>query len=195
MPRGLSPAQKALLAAPVRRPAYFVRLDFASGVVRVWSGVGNVVALGGTWLGVGEYGFIDGIESDVTLRAKSISFGISGVPGSAISGSALATSRAERYQYRPVSISLGFLDLHSDVLLGDPTVIWSGFADVLTFRLGSTISAVLSAEHMTSLLRQSNGLRATTESHNERLGNPATRDLFFEAQDRLMNQPRPVPGS
>lgn len=195
MPRGLTVAQKVQLAARIRRPAYFVRLDLASGTLRYWNGAGTVNVLGANWVGLGEVGIIDGLEHDRTLKAQSISLGLAGAPGSAISGGAVQQARAERYQGRPLSIYLGFMDLDTDAPLGDPTVIWSGFADVMAMRLGSTVSISLTGEHLSSVLRLTNGARATTESHNERLGNTTPSDLFFEAQDRLMGKPRPVPGT
>jgi hypothetical protein len=194
MPRGLSGAAKDQLKARERRPAYFVALALASGTVRAWNGAGSIVALGQTWAGVGEYGVIQGLESDRALRARSISIGINGVPGDAISGGSIAQARAERYQWRPLTVYLGFLELNREAILVPPVVVWSGYADVMAFRLGSSISVSLTAEHLTSALRFPNGLRATTESHNTRLGNPVPRDLFFEATDRLMGAPRPLPG-
>jgi hypothetical protein len=194
MPRGLSGAAKEQLRARERRPAYFVALALTSGTVRAWNGAGNIVALGQTWVGVGEYGVIQGLESDRTLRARAISIGLNGVPGDAISGGSIAQARAERYQWRPLTIYLGFLQLERDAILVEPVAIWAGYADVMAFRLGSSISVSLTGEHLTGLLRFTNGYRATTESHNERLGNPSPRDLFFEAADRLMGAPRPLTG-
>lgn len=191
MPRGLTAAQKAQLAAHIRRPAYFVALALPSVTVRMWSGVGNVTALGETWLGAGEYGMIEGLDHDRSLRATSISVSLVGVPGEAVPGSALAQARETRYQGRPLSIYLGFMHLETDALLSDPTLLWVGFADTMAFRLGATISITLTGDPLSGLLRRSNGLRMTTESHNQRLGNPATKDLFFEVQNRLMGMPRP----
>lgn len=195
MPRGLTTAQKAALASRVRRPAYFVDLDLATGHVRAWNGVGDVTALGHTWKGVGEYGLIDGIEHDRSMRAQSITLGLFGVPGDAIPGGAIAATRSTRYQGRPLTVYFTFCDPETDLPLSDPIVIWAGFADVMSFSLGRNVSVSLTGEHLSSLLRKSNGERRTTESHNTRLGNPSPRDLFFEAQDRLMGLPKPQVGS
>lgn len=195
MPRGLTVAQKAILATRLRRPAYFVKLDLAAGAIRAWNGVGDVTLLSQVWKGVGEYGIIQGIEHDRGLKASNITLGLAGLPGSAIAGGAIAATRGVRYQGRPLTVYFGFCHVDTDAPLADPVAIWSGFADVMTFQLGSTISVSLTGEHLSSLLRKTNGLRMTTESHNTRLGNPSPRDLFFEAQDRLMGQPRPVTGA
>lgn len=190
MPRGLTTAQKTRLAARVVGLAYFVALDLASGFVRVWSGRGNVTALSATWQGVGELGIIEGLEGDRTMKAQQVTLGLVGLPGEAIDAGVIAATRSERYQGRPLTIYLGFTDTNTGALLDDPTIVWDGFADVMTFQLGRSVSVSLTGQHFDSLARRSNGLNMTTLSHNQRLGNPATQDLFFEPQDRLMGVPK-----
>ena len=193
MPRGLTLAQKTAAAARIKRPAYFVKLDLASGSVRAWNGLGDVTLLGGTWKGVGEFGVIDGVEHDRTLRASQMSIGLVGLPGSTLTGGILAATRLESYKLRPLSLYLGFCNVDTDVPLGDPTPIWVGFADVMTFQIGKSVSVSLTGEHLSSHLRRANGLRMTTESHNGRLGfTDPNKDLFFEAADRLMGKPKPA---
>ena len=195
MPRGLTTDQKTQLAAAIRFPAYFVHLDLAAPTadVRVWSGKGNITALSQTWTGLGEMGVIEGLEHGRSLRANSISLSLIGIPGDAISAGIIASTRAVRYQMRPLAVYLGFLHVDTGALLHDPTVIWAGYADVLTMRLGATISANLTGEHLSSHLRRTNGARASTENHNQRVGG-SPRDLFFEPQNRLMGQPQPQLG-
>lgn len=192
MARGLTVAQKALLAARVRAPAYYVDLVLTSGTVRVWNGKGDVTVLSNTYKGVGEHGIIDGIDHDRSLKSTSITLALVGVPGSYITSGVIAATRAARYQGAAITIYLGFVNTDTGIPLADPTAIWTGFADVMTFNLGSSISCSLTAEHFTSHLTRTNGLTMTTESHNNRIGNPATVDLFFEATNRLMNVPRPT---
>jgi hypothetical protein len=192
MPRGLTVAQKSALAARVKMPLYFVKFDFASGTVRVWNGVGDVTALSATWKGLGEFGVIRGLETDAGLRATSISLLLAGVPNNVLTPGVVASSRTERYQGRPVTVYFAAGDTATGLPLADPVAIWSGVADVLTFALGENVSAELTCENFASHMRRSNGLRATTESHNGRLGNPSPRDLFFEPTDRLMGAPRPL---
>lgn len=192
MPRGLTVDDKAKLAARVKAPAYFVEIVLASATLRAWTGYGTVNTLGGDFLGVGELGFIRGIESDRTLKAQSITLGLSGIPGDSLPAGIIAETRGERYQGRPMSIYLGFLNPDTGALLATPTAVWTGFADVMTFALGSEISVSLTGEHFGSHMRRTNGLRMSTESHNQRIGNPDPKDLFFEPQSRLMGRPQPL---
>lgn len=190
MPRGFSVAQKAALAARVVKFCYLVDLDLPAGHVRVWNGAGTLTALAQTWQGLGEYGAIEGLESDRTLKARGISLTLHSIPGDLITPGIVADTRSVRYQGRPITVYMGVQNTATDAIIDSPLPVWDGFADVLTFRLGTSISATLTAEHYESHMRRTNGLRMTTESHNTRLGNPSPRDLFFDAQDRLMARPR-----
>lgn len=195
MPRGLSPAQNTALSARVKRPIYFVELDLATaGPIRVWNGVGDVSALTFTWKGLGEFGIIDGIETDRGLKAQSITLALAGLPGSLITPGVIAATRSERYQGRPLTVYFALADPGTGAPLHDPVIIWSGVADVLTFQLGTSATVELTGEHFSSHMRRANGLRMSTENHNQRLGNPSPRDLFFEPQDRLMGRPKPLIG-
>jgi hypothetical protein len=168
-----------------------VELD--SGTVYVWNGVGSLSALSQTWQGLGEFGVIDGLDGDRSLKAQSLTLAILGVPGENITGGVVAATRSERYQGRTVTI-YGAIQDSTGAIVGYPVVMWTGFADVMTYRLGSSFSVSLTVEYFTSHLRRTNGLRMTTESHNFRLGrsSPTADDLFFEPQDRLMGAPKPV---
>jgi len=192
MPRGFTTTQKTALAQTVVSFAYFVDLDLAAGHVRVWNGRGSVTTGGNTYTGIGELGMIDGLENDRSLSAKAISLTLAGLPGSYVTPGIIASTRAVRYQGRPVTIYMGVLDPDTGAIIDSLLPIWTGFADVMSYNLGSSISVTLTAEHYDSLMRRANGARATTESHNQRLGNPSPRDLFFDAADRLMAKAKPI---
>lgn len=192
MARGLTAGQKAQLALRVRAPAYFVELALSGGTIRVWNGKGSTTVLSNSWQGVGEHGIIEGIEQDRSLKSTSLTLALVGVPGTYITSGIVASTRGVRYQGSAITVYLGFCDTDTGIPLADPTAIWTGFADVMTFSLGQSITCSLTAEHFTSHLARTNGLTMTTESHNIRLGNPSPQDLFFEATNRLMNVARPV---
>ena len=189
MPRGLTESQLTALSSRVRAPAYFVALDLDTPVY-VWDGVGSVTIIGQTWLGVGEFGIIDGIESDASLKASSISLGLHGVPADAIDSGIMSETRGVKYQGRALTVYLGFVSPDTGVPIIDPTAVWSGVADTIAFKIGSTISVSLTGEHYSSRLRRANGNRMTTQSHNSRYG-LTTPDLFFEPQNRLLGVARP----
>lgn len=188
MPRGLTTEQKTALAARIRAPLYFVEL-LLDTPVRLWSGVGDTTALGETWLGVGEFGIINGIESDASLKASAVSMALHGVPSDAIDAGIIAETREIHYQGKGLKVYLGFGSLETGVPLTDPVIIWAGVADTIAYNLGDSITVALTGEHYSSRMRRANGARMTTQSHNARFDLVYT-DLFFEPQNRLMGVPR-----
>lgn len=190
MPRGLTADQKAALATRVKGLAHFVRLTLPGADVFLWTGLGDADALGNTWSGVGEVLEISGLSTSSALRAQSIAVTLSDIPGAMLPQGAIAASRAVWYQGQQLTIYLGLTDLYTGLPIGNPTAVWSGFADVMTFQIGQSVSVTLTGEHLDSHMRRTNGLRMTTESHNARLGNPVPRDLFFDVQSGIMGAPR-----
>lgn len=186
MPRGLTGAQITQLFNRVKTPAYFVTLAL-SPVVYVWNGKGDTTVLGQTFKGVGEHGIIQGIESDRTLKQQEISLSLAGVPASYITAGMIAATRAVRYQGKALTVYMGFCDTDTGAPLADPTAIWTGFADVMTFQLGATITCTLTGEHFSSLLRRSNGFTMTSVSHQQRVG---TTDTFFDPQTLIAGAPK-----
>lgn len=188
MPRGLTGPEKAECAKRVRSSAYLLDLVLAYATTRIWTGRGSLTSGGVTWIGAGEALSIEGLESAAGLEAQSISITLNGVPTDKLPSGVMEATRAERYQGRVVRCYLALLNPDTGALLFTPKVVWSGYADTLSFSLGSSLSATLTADHYTSHLRRANGLRLTTESHNTRLGNVLPRDLFFEQQGRLLGR-------
>jgi hypothetical protein len=186
---------KALLAAESVFPVWFVHIDFPTTPSYSWTGIGTTSQLSQTWYGVGEHGIVSGIQSSREIRAHDIQLAIVGVPSNLVSPSILQKTRSEIYQGRAVNIYLSVADMDTTIPSITPELIWSGFADAMTFRYGKTISIGLSAEHLSSHLSRINGLRMTTENHNQRLSNPSPRDLFFSCMSRLAGKPRPLIGS
>lgn len=194
MPRGLTTNQKAAIAARVSSLSYFVHLDLASPAadIRVWNGVGPLTIGADTWSGVGELGVIDGIAGDRTLKAQQITLALVGVPGDSLSTGVIAETRSVRYQGRPLNIYLGIMHPDTGALIDSLVPIWAGFADVLSFSLGSSSTVALTGSHFDTHMRRTNGFNMSTVSHNARFGLPDNTDLFFEANDRLMGTPKAV---
>lgn len=193
MPRGLTPAQKAEIKKRVFSPAHFVEIGLSPNV-RAWTGIGTANVGGKTWLGVHEFAAISGLESTGARKLGGVTLSLVGIPAQFVDNGVIEATRAVQYQGKAVNIYLGFCDTETGRVKQDVglALIWSGYVDVLLFRLGSSISATLACDHFSTRLARPNGLRMTSESHNARLGNPATKDLFFEPQNRLMGRPRPA---
>lgn len=186
MPRGLTTAQNALIKSRVFGAAMFAEL-LDTAPLRIWTGVGNLTIGANTWGGVGEFGIIDGLESSTELRGSQLSVGLQGLSADALAPGVIASTRTKSYQYLELNVYLGlFNDGDYTSVVGGLIPVWTGSADVLSFRAGTEVSATLSGEHLTSKLRTPNGLRATTQSHIQRLG--GVIDYFYEPQNRLMGR-------
>lgn len=188
MPRGLSASQIASASARVKRPAVFVTLELPTEPVYAWDGAFSVNALSRTFLGVGQLGFVEGLGGERATRANSIRIGLHGIPTDKAPPDFLKNVNAVRYQGRALQIYIGFCDPHTDVPLSDPYLHWSGVADVLSTRVGKTISVSITGENYTSHLRRANGLRMSHESHSQRTGNAT--DNIFKFVNRLLSQPK-----
>lgn len=138
--RTLTAAMQTALAEGTIRPVTLVRLDFASGIVAVHSGLGELAWNGDTYLGVGDLGRIDPIKESTDLRPYGVSMTLSGIPGEKIS---LALS--EHYQGRDARIYLGLLDA-GHRLIADPTLIWQGRMDVMPIEMGETATITVTGE-------------------------------------------------
>ena len=174
MGRGLTVAQNALIKSRIFGAAMFVEL-LSPTPIRIWTGVGTIVVGANTWLGVGEFGVIDGIESSRELRGSALSVGLYGLPSDAVPAGAIAGTRGQSYQYDVLNTYLGLFTADTNALVDGLISVWAGSADVLSFKSGREVSAMLSGEHLTSKLRRPNGLRAAcTFGQRQRAGERVT---------------------
>jgi len=188
MPRGLTPDQVAAAKALLKSPATFVELQLPGDPIYAWDGAFNVKVLGKNFLGVGQYGVIQGLDAERSTRDSQISIGLMGLPTDKVPSDFLINAGKINYQGRPLIIYLGFCDPNTGVPLSDPYEHWGGIADVLSTKNGKTVSISLSGTGYASKLRFTNGLRMSTESHTRRVGNGA--DNFYDFGTRLLAQPR-----
>jgi hypothetical protein len=189
MPRDLTPAQVAILQSPIKRIATFVTIG-TTPETNAWNGVGSVTAGGKTYLGIGELGSVSGLGGERNASAQNIQITLSGIPGLAMPSGIVAKTRSSGFQGAKVVVSISFTDVNTDQLLMDPQPVWTGFVDSMSFQVGDPYICTLTAENYSSRLRRINSNRMTTVSHNQRLGNPATRDGFFDFNVRLNAQPK-----
>jgi len=70
---------KAAFASGLIRMVVFVEVNFLSGPVRVWSGVGDITWNGHTWSGLGSLGAISVIEDSSAIIANGVSLTCSGI--------------------------------------------------------------------------------------------------------------------
>ena len=123
MSRDLSAAVISEIDATELQPFLLFRGEFASGVVRAWSGIGDLSWDGQTWVGTGSLLQVSDIEEAAETVANGIAVTLTGVPLELISV-ALGAVR----QGRDGRIYLGFLSNGAVVI--DPVLVFQGKLDV-----------------------------------------------------------------
>jgi len=123
MSRDLTTAVINQIDATELQPFLLFRGEFATGVVRAWSGIGNLSWDGQTWVGTGSLLQVSSIEEAGETVANGATITLSGVPLELIS---LALSSAR--QGSQGKIYLGFLSAGSVVV--DPVLVFEGKLDV-----------------------------------------------------------------
>jgi hypothetical protein len=120
----------AALHAPVRRPAVLAEFDWPGGMERVWSGAGDLDALGQTFTGIGPLGQIAGLEQTGAVSIQEIVFSMSLLPAdlaARYAGTGSLKGRVARVWY-------GLLDARGQIV-PDPLLICRADLDYATARI------------------------------------------------------------
>lgn len=142
MTRTIATATQDELAKAQLAPIIFVELDFASGFIRMWSGVGPIIWNGQTWTGGGQLLEVSSIEETKAVESTAASITLSGVPSELV-----AVAYGDFSQGRPVRIWLGMLNPTTGAVLADPVQIFAGRMDTIgDSDSGETATIAVSAE-------------------------------------------------
>lgn len=158
MSRNLTGGMVTELTAFRVRPVLFAEVEFASGFVRFWTGIGDIVWDSKTWTGAGNLLAISAAAETAEIRVNGIVVSLSGI-NSALLSSVLSQSR----QSKPVRCWLGFLDADDNVII-DPYQFFKGKVDVPSISAGAETSTVsIAAENELIELRRARPRRFTRE--------------------------------
>ena len=124
MAREMSAEIAAALDESELRPILFFEGEFASGWVRIWSGLGDITWTGQTWTGVGSLLGLGAIEETQQVVAGGTTVSLSGVPLEMV---ALAIDEAR--QGKPGRVWLGLLTDAREII-ADPVQAFTGRLDV-----------------------------------------------------------------
>jgi hypothetical protein len=190
MSRTLSTEMQAVAVAELVRPIYLVKMEFASGDLHLWSGLGNLVYSGDTYVGTGDLMAISPVKESEELTANGINFTVSGIKQSLVS-----LARDEPYQGRKITLFLGAFDENADII-SSPVVLFSGFMDVMTISdSGETSTITIAAENKLISFDRSSIRRFTAE--DQKIDYPT--DKGFEFVSKIAQQEivwgRPSPSS
>ena len=174
MSRNIESEASDAVAASKVIPRLAVELDFPSGWLRAWDGVGPLILDGKTFQGVGAFGGLSAPEESTDLRANSLTVQLSGVPVE-IAASALT----EHYQGR-TGIVWFFTFKDDGTPNASPFKIFAGKMDLgQKVDTGATSVISISIEgHMVDL--QNPRIRRFTDA-DQKARYPADRGLEFIA--------------
>jgi hypothetical protein len=139
MTRDINSATEAASQASAIHPVLFAKLEFDGGNVLFHSELGDITFGGDTYIGVGQFGGISSADEVSDLSNSPMNLTLSGIP------SEVATILlAEQYQGRRATVFLGYLDLTTNMLVGDPAILFRGLIDTADIEQDNTFTITLS---------------------------------------------------
>ena len=122
--RDLTSSVQTAISADSVSPILLFEGEFASGFVRVWSGIGDLTWNSETWLGIGTLGGISSITESSDVQANGLTVSFSGIPSNMIS-----LALGEAMQGKAGKIYFGFMD-ENNAVITDPVLMFQGRLDV-----------------------------------------------------------------
>ena len=138
--------------------AYAVDLEFDSGELNLWTGIGDFTSGSKTYTGAGELLTISNIEETNELASTNLTISISGLNSDIVS---YATT--EDYQNRPITLKLFFFHAGTTEEI-ESMILFKGRMDTLTVNDGDAFSVVISAENKLIDLTRPKNLYYTPET-------------------------------
>ena len=190
MSRSLSTEMQAVASAELLRPIYLIDMEFTSGDVYFWSGVGNLTFNSNSYIGAGDLLSIGSVSETAELQANGATVTLTGIKQSLVT-----IARDEPYQGRPLTIRLGALDDSGD-LIASPVIIFSGFMDVMTISdSGDSSTISISVENKLIAFERSSVRRYTNE--DQKIDHPSDKGFEFvtKIQEKEIIWGRPTSSS
>lgn len=170
MSRSLTTSLLNSLDDPVVYPFFAIDVDFSSGPLYVWSGIGDLTIGAKTYLGAGQLLNISTVEETTEMEAKGATITMSGIPSSF-----LALALTEPYQGRECRIYFGMTSAPSDYV-----EVFSGELDQMNISEEANTSTIaVTVENVLIRLERPVVRRFTNEDQKSRF--PSDRGLEFVA--------------
>ena len=173
MPRQMSAAMLSAIQSQSIAPALFLTATFQTGPIYVWSGYGQIVWNGQTWLGMGSLGNVSMIEEGVNVQARGITLSLSG-----FDSNLLGLVMNELVNGSPATLYLGLFGGAPLALLADPIPVWAGRTDQAKISVsGDSATISINCESRLLDLNQSAARRYTND--DQHMEYPQDRGLEF----------------
>lgn len=179
MSRGLTSAFKTAAAAGNVVPALLGHFDFTGGIVRVWTGLGDLSWGGDTYTGLGDLVAVSPVQETNETRSNGMSFTLNGIP------SAMVTRiLGEGYRGRAAKLWLALFD-SSGAIIADPLLLFSGRMDqCLLDDSGATATCTITAESRLVDLQRPRERRRTDEDQQNLFAGDRGLEYVAGLQDK-----------
>jgi hypothetical protein len=175
MSRDLTSTVLNALDDAVVYPFFAVDIDFVSGPLYVWSGNGDLVVGGKTYLGAGQLMAVSTVEETTEIEAKGATITMSGIPSSF-----LALALTQQYQGRECRIYFGMSNNPSDYV-----EIFSGELDQMNIsEEANTCTIAVTVENVLIKLGRPVVRRFTNEEQKSRFPNDKGLEYVASLQDK-----------
>jgi len=180
--RDITAAMAAEFESRSLMPILIAELEFDSGTLYMWSGVGDLSWNGNTYIGSGNLINISTVEESQNLEAKGIVCSLSGVPSSLIS-----LALTEKTRQRAFRLWLGAINNGDSprALVDEPYRIFTGLMDVMEISDdGETAIIRLSVESAMITGRRAKIQRYTSEDQKKLYPDDVGLDFIPQLQDK-----------
>lgn len=162
MARDITSGFSTEIDATVLRPVILIQAEFDSGVIRFWTGYGELTYDSEIYTGAGDLIQMNRVDETQSLTANNVSFELSGIPSSLVS-----IALAEDYQGRVIKAWFGVLD-DDFSLIADPYQIFSGYMDTMQIEDDGVNSKIrVNCESELLILKESKERRYTPEDQKQ----------------------------
>lgn len=182
MSRSLVQALSDELNSSNLSPFYALEFVFDSGTLRLWTGIGNLVANGETWIGGSGVISISTSSETIDLSANSVQIGLNG-----LDQSVLSISLSEPYRNRPFRLYLGALNSQNQSV-GTLYQLFAGRMDVMAIEdSGATANIILTVENALVDLERPRIRTLTDEEQKSRYPGDNSLSQVAKLQDRQIS--------
>lgn len=179
MSRGLTTDFKNAAAAGNLMPALLGHFDFSGGIVRVWTGIGDLSWGGNTYTGLGDLVGVSPITETNETRANGMRFSLNGIPSTLIT-----RILAEGYRGRAAKLWLALFN-SSGAIIADPMLVFSGRMDqCLLDDTGETATCTITAESRLVDLQRPRERRRTDEDQKSLFSGDRGLEYVAGLQDK-----------
>ena len=171
----------AVQAAEIH-PSLLCKIETSGGDLLVWTGAGELVYGGDTYLGTGNFMGISQVSERTDLSANGVSFSLSGIPSAFIS-----TALGQVQHGRPCQLWMALLNISTRALINNPYELFAGFSDVTVITEQAQTSTIsIMAENRLVDLERPRIRRYTDEDQKSDTANAL--DIGFEFVPKLQDK-------